>query len=114
MIESSLKVKPWRQAVIDQIAKAGYDTLRIDAPVAVRITFLFTRPKSHFLKAGLRPNAPTYKTSTPDIDKLCRSTYDALVQGGMLKDDSRIVIQHTQKVYWEWSGAMISVDEVVP
>jgi len=92
MIESSKKVKPWRQDVKFQAIDkkpADWDTT---APMILSVIFRFPRPKSHFNKRGLSPSAPQHCTSARngDLDKLLRSTNDALT--GILFDDDRQVI----------------------
>ena len=89
MIESSKKVKPWRQDVKFQAIDkkpADWDTT---APMTLSVIFKFPRPKSHFNKRGLSPSAPQHCTSARngDIEKLVRSTNDALT--GVLFDDDR-------------------------
>ena len=69
---------------------------------------MFARPKSHFgtgkNSRKLKPSAPVFVTSKGigDIDKLQRSTYDALSEssgGNVLKDDSLIVQNRNSKRY---------------
>ena len=99
MVENSKRVKPWRQ----DVKAAALDHYRdevIDQAVEVEIIFIFARPKSHFgtgkNSKKLKPSAPVFVTSKGigDIDKLQRSTYDALSEssgGNVLKDESLIV-----------------------
>ena len=118
MVESSKKVKPWRQdiryAALD-IKPADWDT---SVPMALSVVFLFQRPKSHYGKKGLRSTAPTHCTSASlgDIDKLLRSTNDALT--GILFDDDRQVISvNAQKRYCvgaEQPGALIVLTALTP
>jgi crossover junction endodeoxyribonuclease RusA len=82
LVESSAKVKPWRQAV----KYAALETSgRVTGPVAVQMTFTLPKPKS----------APrtrrTWPSSRPDLSKLVRSTEDALTDAGAWDDDSRVV-----------------------
>lgn len=96
LIEASKKVAPWRAAVADAIAKAwaeGEGFRLYDKAVEIEITFLLPRPKS--VSISKRP----LPTSPPDLDKLCRSTLDGLVQGGALKDDSLVVNLYAKKIY---------------
>jgi Holliday junction resolvase RusA-like endonuclease len=116
MKESSKKVAPWRENVMNVVHRMGWDALLIDGPVKVRVHFIFTRPKNHFGSKGgvpyLKENAPLWVAKTPDIDKCLRSTFDALTQSGMLTDDSRIVWVETKQVYagpGEPQGATIEV-----
>ena len=114
MVESSKKVKPWRQDVKYAALAAkpsGWDT---SVPMELSVVFLFQRPKSHYGKKGLRSTAPAYCTSAllGDIDKLLRSTNDALT--GILFDDDRQVVsvKNAQKRYCvgaEQSGALITL-----
>lgn len=95
LYESSAKVRPWRQ----DVKTAALDALHhddawtaLDCPVLLDMTFSLRRPKHHYgtgKNAGrLKPSAPRYPTSTPDLDKLVRSTQDALKDAGVLADDS--------------------------
>ncbi len=120
MIESSKKVKPWRQD-IRHAALEFFKQDPIDCAVSLSIEFVFSRPKSHF---GTGKNAKTFKPSAPklltshsvgDIDKLCRSTLDGLsvtTGGTVIKDDCLVVSLHATKRYanrGELPGANISI-----
>ena len=96
MIESSKKVKPWREAVkYATLATQSDTTTPLDGPVAVMISFYLRRPQGHFgtgRNVGqLRSSAPEYPSVRPDIDKLVRSTLDALGDVNVFTDDSRVV-----------------------
>jgi Holliday junction resolvase RusA-like endonuclease len=101
MIESSKKVKPWREAVkqaaSDLIAVAG-ETGRLtagfplDGPLVVTICFTLARPKS-------APKSRTRPDRMPDLSKLIRSTEDALTDAGVWADDARVVGVAARKVY---------------
>ena len=96
MIESSKKVKPWREAVKHAIITAQPDVyIPLNGPVSVMISFYLRRPQGHSgtgRNAGrLRPSAPEYPAVRPDIDKLVRSTLDALGDVNVFTDDSRVV-----------------------
>lgn len=102
LIEVSKKVKPWRQAVksaaMAQMLTENHETLT--EAVSVTITFYLQRPKLHFTSKGLlKPSAPFYVTNRPDVDKLARSTLDALTDAGVFSDDSRVVQLNVTKVY---------------
>lgn len=93
MVESSAKVKPWREAVKwaarEAMAAAGM-TAPMDGPLRVRMTFTLPKPKS-------APKARvTFPDRKPDGSKLQRSTEDALTDAGVWADDARVV---------EWIGA---------
>ncbi|MGW0920415.1 RusA family crossover junction endodeoxyribonuclease [Streptomyces sp. NPDC002755] len=115
MVESSKKVKPWREAVAAETAKLNFE----DWPfVRVSAWFLLPRPKSHYRSGRysriLKPTAPRYPGKYPDLDKLCRSTLDALRMGGAYQDDARVVTLHAFKVFTEAGeepGALIRLTE---
>jgi len=107
MIESSKKVRPWRTDV-KEAAKAAYQGPPINQPVHITVTFWFARPKSHYRTGRyshlLKPNAPMWATSFTqgDLDKLLRSTFDALsfMSGGcIIRDDSLVVSVKATKKY---------------
>ena len=87
MVESSKKVKPWRQdvkaAARELLDKSGGPAF--DSAVVVRMVFTVAKPKS----APKRTR--TWPRTKPDLSKLARSTEDALVDAGLLRDDSLIV-----------------------
>lgn len=101
MVESSKKVKPWREAVVEAVKKVV--TEPIDGAVNVAIVFYVPRPKKHYRTGRfahlLRDDAPLYPTTNPDVDKLVRATLDALTMARAYKDDSVVVDQHGSKRY---------------
>jgi len=119
MVESSKKVAPWRSDVRDAaLAAMPGDWQPLTGPVVIGVTFYFPRPRSHYgtgRNAGtLKPSAPTAPTSRAhgDIDKLVRSTLDALVSAGVLHDDSLVVDLTARKrwVPWDaWAGCYLTV-----
>lgn len=85
MVESSKKVKPWREDVKAAALAARNGAAPIDAPIIIRMVFTLPKPSS----APKRRR--TYPCRKPDVSKLARSTEDALVDAGVMTDDSRIV-----------------------
>ena len=107
MVESSKKVRPWRQDVM-VAAERAYKGEAINNPVRLEIDFFFARPKSHYRTGKysdlLKPNAPIYASShgQGDLDKLVRATADALsfVTGGcIIRDDCLVVSIASSKQY---------------
>lgn len=93
MVESSVKVRPWREAVkwAAREAMAGHDGwAALDCPLRVRMVFTLPKP------ASAPKRRQTWPMRTPDGSKLQRSTEDALTDAGLWQDDARVV---------EWSGA---------
>lgn len=106
MVESSKKVKPWRQDVkaaalaAMELPDALIGSVQLhrpplDGPLAVSMIFTVREQptsKPQWWPAGLRW-AKTLRwrpASTPDLSKLARATEDALT-GVVWKDDARVV-----------------------
>lgn len=89
LVESSAAVKPWRA---DVRAAMDYEWCYqpLEGPVSLRLRFAFHRPKGHTGKRGLLPSAPEHKVTKPDLDKLVRSTLDAMT-GVVFRDDSQVI-----------------------
>jgi Holliday junction resolvase RusA-like endonuclease len=96
MVESSKKVKPWRQDVTAAALNAKAETGWAPPSVAVEVAIAFhmPRPRYHFGTGRnahqLKPGAPVYVDKKPDIDKLVRSTLDALTSADVLRDDAQV------------------------
>ena len=115
LIESSPLVKPWRATVAAACHEAGVAGLRLDAALHVSLRFAITRPGSHFGKRGLLGSAPAFPHRKPDIDKLSRSTLDALAtDANVIADDARIVTLKASKHYADFPGVLITIAEVKP
>lgn len=107
MVEQSPHLESWR-AVVSQCAVAARYATPGWAPdphaaLAVGITFTVVRPQSHYRTGKhshlLRDSAPAHPVSRPDLDKLIRSTLDALTDAGAMSDDSRVVSISALKAY---------------
>ena len=115
MIESSKAVKPWRQdvasAAVDALPPEGWTPM--DGPLGLHVMFIFPRPASHYgtgrNAALLKPSAPAYKQSAPDLSKLVRSTEDALTDAGVWRDDARVAHILAEKTYGDSPGAVITI-----
>lgn len=75
-----------------------------DYPAVVgHFQFTLPRPAYHHVARDplreLRENAPRLHTVSPDLDKLLRSTWDALVAAGVLADDNRLAEAWAAKLY---------------
>ena len=94
MVESSKKVKPWRQSVEAAAVAAKNGASALDGPLVLSIVFWLPKPTS--LSKKKLALGPCRK---PDLSKLIRSTEDALVTAGAIVDDARIVDLYVQKRY---------------
>lgn len=95
LVESCSGVKDWRQAVVWAAREHGGKLAG-----AVDVDLFFTLPKP---KSAKRAAVPERK---PDIDKLCRSTLDALVMAGTIEDDARVLCMVARKMYANDTGAL--------
>jgi len=96
--EQSDRLAPWRDTVRHEALRlVGGDFGRppLDEPVVVDMVFTFARPKSHYRTGRnahlLRDNAPARPAGAPDLSKLARAVEDSLTDGGVWRDDSRVV-----------------------
>jgi Holliday junction resolvase RusA-like endonuclease len=109
--ESNPRTRPWRAAVTAEAAQ-HFDT-PLTGPVRVAVTFVFTRPKKHFRTGKhaheLRPDAPRFMDTAPDLDKLCRAIGDALT-GVAILDDKQIAVWWVAKEYGPRAYAHITID----
>ena len=105
----SQKHKEWRQAAeftIRQAVKLWEWETNPDDQYSVSLSFLLPKPKS---VSRAQPNVK------PDIDKLCRSTLDALTVGKAIDDDARIIQLTASKTYTagsEQPGCYITVNKL--
>lgn len=117
IVDANKGTKPWMNTVRSYGLEA-YKGELITGPVVLNITFKMLRIKGHYgtgSKASvLKAKAPVYMQTRPDLTKLTRATEDAL-KGVIWRDDSQVVIQHTQKVYVERDpGAEIVISDELP
>ncbi len=89
--------KSWRQLVMLAARQAAW-TKRFPmistGPVAVDMTVTVARPKS----TKLNVRCPVTRSSG-DLDKHARLILDALVDAGVMHDDSQVVELHARKTY---------------
>lgn len=111
LVESSKKVKPWREAVVyaarEVVQQGGYP-FPLDAALVVSMVFTLAKPQS------APKRRVTYPCRTPDLSKLARSTEDALTQAGVWRDDARVVeYSRLAKVYPNEDDDALDVPGVV-
>ncbi|TXS68888.1 RusA family crossover junction endodeoxyribonuclease [Streptomyces sp. sk2.1] len=96
LVEQSKRVKPWR-ALVTRATEDAIHTQRtgtvstlyppLDGPLEADIVFTVLKPAS---APKRRRTWPTTRHSG-DVDKLIRSTFDGIADGGGVVDDSRII-----------------------
>lgn len=108
----------WKAAIATAALAAlgeGITDAPIDWPVCVDCIWTFPRPKSHFLRGGLRKDTPVYHATKPDRDNLDKAVLDALVHWRILRDDCLVVGGVLAKVYasgetgYNYAGAVITI-----
>lgn len=111
------RIADWNSAVRDAARRAIGERdapMFVDRPLVVTIKFRLARPAGHWGKGAsagkIKPNAPGFPRSKPDIDKLARTTLDALT-GTVFDDDSRIIGLDLAKLYAQpgLEGATITI-----
>lgn len=84
MVESSKKVKPWRERVAWTFRELYPNFVPLDGPLVARMIFTLRQP------ASVPASRVDAVDRTPDVSKLARSTEDALT-GLAWVDDARIL-----------------------
>ncbi len=110
MKESNVRTEGWRKAIA-KVCKEGLpaDFTPLDEALTAEFWFFFDPPK-----AAEKGDLPTTR-ATYDGDKLQRAMCDGLQDGGVIKDDARIVDFHAYKRYvWPGEGEARAVVIVSP
>jgi len=106
--DSARKGTPWRRQVAQAAGEAMNGAGLLDGALSLTVRFYVPRQKSHYGARGLRPSAPDYPTTRPDITKLLRAVEDACT-GIVWRDDAQVVAQHAIKGYGEPACAEVEV-----
>jgi len=119
--ESSKFLKPWRDSVTVAAVEAMVEAREVMmlGPVILVCRFNMPRPKSHYRSGAraheLKPSAPLFVPTKPDLDKLLRAVGDALTNAGVVRDDCQITGVVAHKKYADGPPSMdvtvISVPE---
>jgi len=102
MIEQSTSLPAWRNQLIYDIKKAARG-VKFEGGINVTLDFRFPRLKSHYRTGKyshiLRDDAPLYKITKPDIDKIIRAVMDSMTLSGVIKDDANCYLIMSRKMY---------------
>ena len=98
--------RSWKATAQQWAQLAMRDRKPMTGPVAVYLTFVFTRPKGTYRKRAPRGLEP--KTTKPDIDNLVKATLDALT-GVVWLDDKSVWSVDARK----WVGAQEQLPKVM-
>lgn len=105
----------WRTAIATE-ARREYDAEpAARGPVRVTAELTWPRPLAHYRAGnpakGLRADAPRWKASKPDADKVERSVLDALT-GIAYVDDAQVADLAVRKLWGDAPGAVIAISEI--
>jgi crossover junction endodeoxyribonuclease RusA len=92
MIEANPHLRDWRSTVTHAAREAMGECGLVTFMGPLKIQLLFELPKGKSVSRF----SPSVK---PDVDKLCRSIFDALEAAGCYANDSQIVELHATKTY---------------
>jgi Holliday junction resolvase RusA-like endonuclease len=102
VVESHTTAKPWREAVksaardaMAELEGTGDPFATLSGPVEVDVVYSFRKPKSAPRRRRIWP----ITRSSGDVDKLARNVLDALVDVGVMGDDSQVVRLVGEKAY---------------
>jgi len=107
----------WKR-IVTISAKQAWDKVTFTGPVMLILDLYLPRPKSHFNKAGLKPNAPRWHTSRGDFDNYAKAIADAFTRVGIWNDDGQVACHEFMKQYATPNdnvtcGARIEVRELI-
>lgn len=106
----------WRQAIATDARREYGDGVAPRTPVLIVAELTWPRPLAHYRSGkpdrGLRLDAPRWKVSKPDVDKVSRAILDALT-GIAYVDDAQVVHLDVRKLWGDTPGAVIAITELV-
>lgn len=112
--DANRKSKGWKAAVAEKAGEV-YSGELLDGPLQVVFTFYRPRPASHYGTGRnadkLKPSAPAFPATRPDVLKLARGVEDALT-GIVWRDDARIVTEVLRKRWGNPASVEIEVVEL--
>lgn len=85
----------WREDVKASAVSTREVFGSLDGAIWGTFRFFLARPKSHWRTGAnahlLRDKAPRWPVTRPDLDKVLRSTCDAITTAGLWRDDAQLV-----------------------
>lgn len=97
-------LRTWREDVKHAAAEARdkYGQA-LQGGVVATIRYRVARPRSHYRTGKyahlLRDRAPWWPVTKPDLDKLIRSTFDAITTAALWRDDAQVIAVHADLAY---------------
>ena len=111
VVDANPNSRAWKAVVLDAAAQHMNGQPLLDGPLLLELQFIVPRPKSHFGTNGLRPSAPAFPTTRPDVLKLARAVEDALA-GVCYRDDAQIVTELLAKNYGEPARCIVRLSRM--
>jgi Holliday junction resolvase RusA-like endonuclease len=108
LVEMNKGLPAYRKAIVTACEETGVAGMQLTGPIHASVVFHMRRPKAHYTARGeLRPDAPHWCSTPPDIDKLLRAVFDAIGSRGahLIQDDRLIARVDAQTVYAAGSPA---------
>lgn len=116
VVEDAKRSRPWQALVIDAAHQAAGEELQ--GPLQLEVDFYVARPAGHYgtgrNRDRLKPSAPPYPATRPDVTKLLRGVEDAITNAGVWHDDAQIVTQIARKRYGHPERAEIAIETIAP
>lgn len=107
-------LRAWRQQIADAAREAMLGAAPFDAAVAVELQFVVSRPLTHHRgrrrSHPLRPDAPEFSASIPDLDKLARAAIDGIGMAEVVwRDDCQVATVGATKRYGASPGVAVAM-----
>lgn len=106
VVDKDRRLPEWRSKVTNSAMQRMADTaysLPLTGPLAVSITFVMERPRSHYGTGKnadkVKASSPKWPATMPDIDKLLRAILDGITDSQMWRDDGQVVWVQCAKRY---------------
>lgn len=94
--------------LVGAAARTNWNRVQFMGPLRLVLGFFMPRPKSHLNRHGdVKPTAPSWHESKPDLDNMAKAVMDAMTQLGIWRDDSQVVQLEISKVYGARPGAIV-------
>ena len=108
------KSKEWRRFAA-QVFREKWDEAPLDGAVSILITAVSKRPKSLLRKKD--PEGRMWCPKKPDADNIAKAVMDALVEGGVLRDDAYVTGLSVETLYaakGEGPSVSVAMWELLP
>ena len=111
VVDANPNSRAWKAVVLDAAAQHMNGAPLLGGPLLLELQFIIPRPKGHYGARGLRPSAPAFPTTRPDVLKLARAVEDALA-GVCYRDDAQIVTELLSKNYGEPARCIVRLSRM--